>query len=100
MAADPSVLPNIGPRMAAWLRECGVHTASDLLDADAVTLYLRLKARRPREVTLVALWAIVGAQLSLDWRQLPPTLKEDLRAKLRVEARRSAPAPSHPARIL
>lgn len=58
------------------------HHASELLDADPITLYLRLKARRPREVTLVALWAIVGAQLGLDWRQLPAEMKDDLRARL------------------
>lgn len=81
-AADPSALPNIGPRTAAWLRECGVHTAGDLLAADAIHLYRRLKEQRPREVTLVALWAIVGAQLGLDWRHLPPTLVDELRARL------------------
>ena len=82
MAADPSTLPNIGPRTAAWLAECGVTTASELLNTDPVTLYRRLKAQRPREVTLAALWAIVGAQLGLDWRQLPTEMKEDLRAQL------------------
>ena len=81
-AEDPGALPNIGPRTAAWLRECGVTTASELLAADPVMLYRRLKAQRPREVTLVALWAISAAQLGLDWRQLPPSLKADLRARL------------------
>lgn len=75
-------LLNIGPKTAAWLRELGIHTLADLQSLGLIEVYMRLRAARPGQVSLNALWALQGALLDLPWSELPPELKSSLEAHL------------------
>jgi DNA transformation protein len=81
--ADPvHRLLNLGPVSAGWLAEVGITTRGDLERVGPVEAYRRVKAARPRDVTLVMLWALAGALVEVDYRALPPGLKERLRRQL------------------
>lgn len=70
-----------GPKSAIWLAEIGIHRVEDLAGRDLVEVYLALKARRPREVTLNMLWALAGWSLGCPWNDLPPDLEAGLRER-------------------
>ena len=71
-------LRNLGPTSAAWLAEVGIHTLEDLRAVGSVAAYRAVRAHRG-ETSLNLLWALEGALLDLDWRELPPGLKAELR---------------------
>ncbi|MEZ4672488.1 MAG: TfoX/Sxy family protein [Anaerolineae bacterium] len=73
---------NIGPKTTVWLNEIGIYTLKDLEAIGAVEAYRRLKASRPQEVTLNALWGLQGAILNLHWNALPPDMKAELKAQV------------------
>lgn len=73
---------NMGPKTKVWLNEIGIHTLQDLEAIGAVEAYRRLKASRPQEVTLNALWGLQGAVLNLHWNALPPDMKAELKAQV------------------
>ncbi len=75
----PSSLKNLGPKGDAWLAEIGVHTVADLKRLGPVEVYRRLKAARPRQVNLMALYAMVAGLMGLHVNDLPPDLKDQLR---------------------
>src|SRR5687767_11572081 len=62
-------LPNLGPSSAAWLREAGVRTITDLERQGPVAAYRRVKERWP-QATLNLLWALEAGLLGKDWREL------------------------------
>lgn len=80
-------LRNLGEVTERWLGEVDIPTPAALEIAGPLEAYRRLKASRPREVTLVALWALWGALLDLDWRELPDDLKAQSREKLKRAVR-------------
>jgi DNA transformation protein and related proteins len=67
-------LSNIGPKTATWLEAVGV-----------IEVYKRLKVLYPEKVSLNALWALQGVILDIPWNQLPESMKEDLKQRLRKE---------------
>jgi DNA transformation protein and related proteins len=72
-------LRNLGPKMAQWLGELGIHTRADLSQLGAVEAWIRLKRARQGQVSLVALYAMQAALMDEDWRELPDELKAALR---------------------
>lgn len=79
-----SALRNLGPASARWLAEAGIRTESDLRAFGAVAAYRRVKHMRPREVTLLMLYALEGALRDVPWNALP----EDVKARLKRDASR------------
>ncbi|MFQ5971972.1 MAG: TfoX/Sxy family protein [Alphaproteobacteria bacterium] len=86
-----TALKNIGARTAAWLVEVGIHDEAELRALGPVAAYRRLKHARPREVTLLALYAAYGALTDTHWNEIPEEIKADLRREAegsRSETRR------------
>lgn len=77
-----TIIKNMGPKSRVWLHEIGIDTLEDLEAIGAVEAYRRLKASRPTEVSLNALWGLQGALLNLHWNALPPEMKADLKAQV------------------
>lgn len=78
-------IKNMGPKSRVWLHEIGIDTLEDLEAVGAVEAYRRLKAARPTEVSLNALWGLQGALLNIHWNALPPDMKADLKAQVAGE---------------
>ncbi|MFQ5570397.1 MAG: TfoX/Sxy family protein [Rhodothermales bacterium] len=72
-------LKNIGPTMTEWLHEIGIHTKADLEDLGAAMAYKMLKHRRPKDVNILALYALQGAIMDVHWNALPPEVKDRLK---------------------
>jgi DNA transformation protein len=70
---------NIGEATAAWLHEVGIDSADDLRRAGAVEAYRKVKAWRPWDVTLILLWALEGAIEDVDWMDVTPERRLELR---------------------
>ena len=78
-----SELRNLGPRSVEWLAAIGVTTRADLERLGSVEIYRLLKAKGlPASLNLV--WAIEGAIADIDWREVPPGLKAELRSVIRT----------------
>lgn len=71
---------NIGPKSTLWLNEAGIYTYEDLEAIGSVEAWRRVKAMRPREVSLNLLYGLEGALMGVRWDQLPPEVKAELRA--------------------
>ena len=71
-------LKNIGGMTAQWLKDVGVDSVERLLEQDTFEIWKEMKRIHPKEVTINALWAIEGAILDLDWKDLPPKRKQHL----------------------
>ena len=78
-AAD---MRNIGPVTAAWLAEVGIDSPERLRRLGAVEAYRMVKAWRPWDVTLTLLWALEGAITDVDWLDVPPERRLELRRAL------------------
>jgi len=74
-------LPNLGPTSAAWLREAGVKTITDLERIGPVAAYRRTKQKHP-EATWNLLWALEAGLLGKDWREISAAEKRRLRSEL------------------
>ncbi len=61
----------------------GIADAATLDAVGAVEAYARVCAAHPRATTEVLLWALFGALVDLDWREVPAAEKARLRAELR-----------------
>src|SRR5690606_30807495 len=79
-------LKNLGPSTARDLAEIGVETYSQLQEVGPVDAWHRLNELRSKQYTLVGLYALAGAILDKEWKELPP----EYRTQLREEAARSA----------
>ncbi len=78
-------LPNLGPVMAHRLREIGICTEDDLQASGSARAFVRLRAAFGRSVTLNALYAMEGALLGVDWTELRPERKAELRTAAALE---------------
>ncbi len=72
-------LKNIGPKTAAWLHDIGIHTRADLEAMGAVMAYKILKHQRPKQVTILLLYALDGALSGKHWNALGPKRKTVLK---------------------
>lgn len=75
-------IKNMGPKTSQWLHEIGIDSIEDLEALGAVEAFRRLRASRPHQVSLNALWALQGAILNIHWNALPPDMKDELRAQV------------------
>ncbi len=73
-------LKNIGPVTAKWLGDAGIHTRSDLKRAGAVLAYKILQHQRPKQATILLLYALEGALLDVPWTELSTDTKAALRS--------------------
>jgi DNA transformation protein len=72
------VLRNIGPKTSERLAAVGITDEEQLNALGSVEAYRRLKEAFPRDVSLVALYALEAALLDCHWNDLPPGVKERL----------------------
>ncbi|MEL6221577.1 MAG: TfoX/Sxy family DNA transformation protein [Cyanobacteria bacterium J06627_8] len=77
-------MKNIGPVSRRWLAEIGILTRDDLMQVGAVAAWTHLRARYPQKVTKNLLWALLGAERDLDWRQVPDQVKQQAIASLSI----------------
>ncbi len=75
-------LKGIGPKTAVWLEAVGITTAEALAELGSVEAYRRLKASRPRDVTLNALYGLEAALMGISWLELPDDIKAALRRQV------------------
>ena len=73
---------NLGSVSERWLQDIGVIDVDGLRALGSVEAYLRIRAAEPR-AGLNLLYALEGAILDVDWRELPLALKRDLKAQVR-----------------
>lgn len=73
---------NIGKVSRQWLYEIGILTLDDLQKSGPITAFQLIRANHP-QVSLNLLWALEGAILDIDWRDIPESRKQELRQLLR-----------------
>ncbi len=74
-----SDLRNLGPVSERQLAEVGIGDVKTLRATGALDAFARLKWCFPREITVVALYALDGALSDIPWTDLPAARKEALR---------------------
>ncbi|NEO87958.1 MAG: TfoX/Sxy family protein [Spirulina sp. SIO3F2] len=74
-------LRNIGPVSRQWLYEIEIYTLADLQQCGSITAYEMIRSQHPK-VSINLLWALEGAILDLDWRELSAEQKAMLRSQL------------------
>ncbi|WP_198659120.1 TfoX/Sxy family protein [Nocardiopsis sp. FIRDI 009] len=74
-------LRNLGPASARMLATVGVRTAADLEALGAAEVYRRLRETGAPGLSRNLLWAMEGALLDVDWRNLPPEIRTRLLAE-------------------
>lgn len=75
---DLTSMRNIGAEMARKLSAVGVRTPEELAEAGAKDAFFRLKTLYPG-VCLVHLYALERAVRGVDFNELPPEVKADLK---------------------
>ncbi len=75
-------LRNIGETSARWLAEVGIDSAEELRRIGAAEAYRMIKAWRPWDVTLILLWALEGAICDIDWMDVTPERRHELRREV------------------
>jgi DNA transformation protein len=77
---------NIGPVSRQWLAEIEIFTIDDLRQVGAVAAWVQIKARHPEKVTTNLLWSLLGAEHEMDWRTIPPEVKDRALAEVNGSA--------------
>jgi DNA transformation protein and related proteins len=88
-------LKNLGPTTARDLAEVGVATFAQLQQVGPIDAWHRLNELRPKQYSLVGLYALAGALLDKEWKELSPDYRTQLRdeaAKSGKKAKRAGPA--------
>ena len=80
--SDLAGLRNIGPRSAEWLDSVGIQTVEDLEEVGVAEAYLRTKDAFPDQVSLNLLYGLQVAMLDMDWREVPESMRRDLREQV------------------
>lgn len=75
-------LRNLGGKSEIWLNEIGVYTREDLEKLGSLEIY-RILRQRGYPASLNLVYAIEGALADIDWRELSPNLKAELRTAIR-----------------
>ena len=70
-------LPNIGPKSAAWLRQVGIRSREQLVEAGTIATFIKVK-RAGFRPGLNLLYALEGAILDCHWRDVPETRRAEL----------------------
>lgn len=75
----PLKLLNVGPKSAAWLRQIGIRTREQLLEAGALGAFLKIR-RAGFRPGLNLLYALEGAIGECHWRDVPEARRQQLLA--------------------
>ena len=75
---DLTSMKNIGTEMARKLAAAGIRTPEELAEAGSKNAFFRLKTLYPG-VCLVHLYSLEGAVRGVDFNELPPEVKADLK---------------------
>ncbi len=68
---------NIGQKSLSLLHKVGINNLEDLRRVGGLETYLELK-KIDSNVTRNMLWALLGAELNMDWREIPIEFKEQV----------------------
>lgn len=74
-------LKGLGEKSEEMLQQVGIHSVDEFMQADPFDIYRKLKAQIPG-TSLNALYAMMGAQENLDWRDIAKTRKTEILVKL------------------
>jgi DNA transformation protein len=83
---------NIGPVLAAELRQAGIATLEELRALGELEAWLRVRRVNPERDCASSLQALAGAIRGVRWHVLPPELRRELAKRARAERRRDQPA--------
>jgi len=70
---------NIDPAITQWLHEVGIDSAGQLRQIGAAEAYRTMRAWRPWSAELIVLWALEGAINDVDWIDVTPERRLELR---------------------
>ena len=70
-------LRNIGPKSAAWLRQVGLRTREDLVEAGTVGAFMKVR-RAGFKPSLNLLYALEGALKDCHWQEVPEARRTEL----------------------
>jgi hypothetical protein len=70
-------LPNIGPKSAAWLRQVGIRSREQLIEAGTIATFIKVK-RAGFRPGLNLLYALEGAIRDCHWRDVPEARRAEL----------------------
>jgi hypothetical protein len=87
-----TTLRNLGPAMEHYCREVGVDSAEALRKRGYLSTYLAIKARHPRHMNRMGLYALYGALTDQDCMRLPDAIKQALEKELTAALRRTPPS--------
>jgi DNA transformation protein len=78
-------LPNLGAVMVQKLKEAGIETPEQLGAMGAKQAWRQIRALTDSDICLSALQALEGAVRGVRWHDLPPDIKQDLKAFYQAE---------------
>ena len=84
MTDSPDKMRNVGGKSAAWLRQVGIRTRSDLETHGAIGAFIKVK-KAGFKPSLNLLYALAGALDDCHWQQLGVERREQLLAELAVQ---------------
>jgi len=73
---------NIDPAITQWLHEVGIDSATQLRQIGAAAAYRTMRAWRPWRTELIVLWALEGAICDIDWIDVTPERRLELRREV------------------
>jgi DNA transformation protein len=79
-------LRNIDPAITQWLHEVGIDSAGQLHEIGAAAAYRTMRAWRPWSAELIVLWALEGAINDVDWIDVTPERRLELRREVDPDA--------------
>jgi DNA transformation protein len=79
-------LRNIDPAITQWLHEVGIDSAEQLREIGAARAYRTMRAWRPWSAELIVLWALEGAITDVDWIDVTPERRLELRREVDPDA--------------
>jgi len=79
-------LRNIDPAITQWLHEVGIDSAGQLREIGAASAYRTMRAWRPWSAELIVLWALEGAINDVDWIDVTPERRLQLRRAVDPDA--------------
>ena len=82
MISDLQQLKNLGPKSEQWLHLIGIKSKDALEKLGSVEAFIQIANRIP-EANLNLLYALEGALMNLDWRDVPEGVKEQLVIQVR-----------------
>lgn len=85
------MLMGLGDKSMEWLGEVGLGARAKLEEVGPAEAFRRVKEKHP-EVNASLLWALAGALLDLDWRELPQDLKQHLLFEVEALEKKAAKA--------